>query len=186
MKDLLDLFKAFFKIGIMTFGGGLAMLPMLKTELIEKNHWITEDELINYYAIGQCTPGIIAVNTATFVGFKQKKLLGAIFATLGIITPSLIIIICLAAFIQHFIEYKIVQTIFSGIRIAVAALVTQTVISLIKKGVKSYFGLMLFLLAFGLSAVFSVSPIILVLSSILIGIIGFKLSLIKIGTEDDK
>ena len=96
MKELLDLYIAFFRIGGLTFGGGLAMLPMLKYELIEKRNWVTEEEILDYFAIGQCTPGIIAVNTATFVGHKKRGLAGAIFSTLGMISPSVIIITLIA------------------------------------------------------------------------------------------
>ena len=108
MKDLFQLFFSFARIGGFTFGGGYAMLPMLQKEIVEKFGWVTEDELMDYYAIGQCTPGIIAVNTATFVGYKLKKLPGAIVATLGVITPSIIIITLIAAFLQNFAEFAVV------------------------------------------------------------------------------
>ena len=97
MPLLLDLFCAFFRIGLFTFGGGYAMLPLLQREIVEKKKWATEEEMLDYFAVGQCTPGVIAVNTATFVGFKEKKLSGAIFATLGIVSPSLVIITVIAA-----------------------------------------------------------------------------------------
>ena len=98
MKELLNLFMAFARIGAFTFGGGYAMPRCFKKEVVEKYHWATEDEIMDYFAIGQCTPGIIAVNTATFVGYKTRGILGSIFATLGIITPSIIIITLIAAF----------------------------------------------------------------------------------------
>uniref|UniRef100_UPI00388F4185 chromate transporter n=1 Tax=Treponema sp. TaxID=166 RepID=UPI00388F4185 len=100
IKMILNLYWSFLKIGGLTFGGGLTMLPMLEHELVKKNKWITEEELLDCYAIGQCTPGIIAVNTATFVGYKKEKVLGGIFATLGMITPSLVIITVAAMFLQ--------------------------------------------------------------------------------------
>ena len=95
VKSLETLFFTFFKIGLFTFGGGYAMLPLLQREIVEKKKWATEEEMLDYFAVGQCTPGVIAVNTATFVGFKEKKLSGAVFATLGIVSPSLVIITCL-------------------------------------------------------------------------------------------
>lgn len=174
MNELFYMFKAFFKIGLFTFGGGLSMLPMLEREVVKNKGWTTEEELMNYYAIGQCTPGIIAVNVATFIGYKRKKLLGAIFATMGIIMPSLIIIISIAAFISNFAEAEVVKSVFVGIRIAVAALVTDTVIKMAKKGIKNLFGIVLFVIAFILSALFSVSPVIIVIAAILLSILYVK------------
>ena len=104
MKELLDMFLTFARIGGFTFGGGYAMLPMLQKEVVNGRHWATDEELMDYYAIGQCTPGIIAVNTATFVGYKNRGIPGAIAATLGVIAPSLVIIMIIAAFISNFIE----------------------------------------------------------------------------------
>ena len=108
MKELLELYMAFFRIGGLTFGGGLTMLPMLRHELEEKKGWVTEDEMLDYYAVGQCTPGIIAVNVATFVGFKRKGVLGAIFSTLGMVSPSVVIISILATFLDAFMSNQIV------------------------------------------------------------------------------
>ena len=98
IKNLFQLYWSFFKIGGLTFGGGLSMLPMLERELVQRRKWVTEEEILDFYAIGQCTPGIIAVNTATFVGYKKEKILGGIFATLGMISPSIIVISLVAAF----------------------------------------------------------------------------------------
>ena len=119
MPLLLDLFCAFFRIGLFTFGGGYAMLPLLQREIVEKKKWATEEEMLDYFAVGQCTPGVIAVNTATFVGFKEKKLSGAIFATLGIVSPSLVIITVIAALLSNFAHIAAVQNAFAGIRVAV-------------------------------------------------------------------
>ena len=135
MKELASLFMAFARIGAFTFGGGYAMLPMLQKEAVEKYGWATEDELMDYFAIGQCTPGIIAVNTATFVGYKTKKIPGAIAATLGVITPSIIIITIIAAFLQNFAELAIVKHAFNGIRAAVCVLILNAVMNLAKKSV---------------------------------------------------
>ena len=121
MKEFVNLFMAFFRIGAFTFGGGYAMLPMLQKEVVEKYHWATEDEIMDYFAIGQCTPGIIAVNTATFVGYKTRGIIGGIIATLSIITPSLIIITLIAAFLQNFADLAIVKYAFNGIRACVCS-----------------------------------------------------------------
>ena len=136
MKIYLDLFLSFFKIGALTFGGGYAMLPMFKRELVEKHGWCTEEDILDYYAIAQCTPGVIAVNTASFIGFRKKGVLGAICATLGVVCPSILIITVIAAFISSFADNKYVKYAFEGIRVAVCALVSVTVYGLFKKNVK--------------------------------------------------
>ena len=135
MKILLELFLAFARIGALTFGGGLAMLPMLKYELCEKRDWVTEDEIMDYYAIGQCTPGIIAVNTATFVGYKKKGVTGGIIATIGMVTPSIIIILLVATVLNVFMGNEILSHALSGIRAAACALIASTVVTLAKKGI---------------------------------------------------
>ena len=122
MKELLDMFLMFARIGGFTFGGGYAMLPILQKEVVEQKHWATEEELMDYYAIGQCTPGIIAINTATFIGYKIKGLPGAIVATLGVIAPSLVIITIIAAFISNFMELDFIASAFNGIRACVCVL----------------------------------------------------------------
>lgn len=171
MNIYLDLYLSFAKVGSMTFGGGYAMLPILQRELVDKKHYATEDEILDYYAVGQCTPGVIAVNTATFVGYKKAGYLGAVFSTLGLITPSICIILFIAAFIKQFAHLEIVQNIFIGIRIAVTALITDTILKLCKKNIKSILGALLFCVSFILATVFDISTIIIILFSILIGII---------------
>lgn len=133
MSELWSLYAAFFRIGILTFGGGLTMLPMLKYELVEKRNWITEDVLLDCYAIGQCTPGIIAVNTATFVGYKRKGTAGGIVATLGMATPSILIITVVAMFLEAMMSYAVVQHAIMGIRGGVCGLMLNTVYTLAKK-----------------------------------------------------
>ena len=135
MNELLKLFMAFARIGAFTFGGGYAMLPMLQKEVVEKNHWAPEDEIMDYFAIGQCTPGIIAVNTATFVGYKTKGIPGAIAATLGMITPSIIIITVIAAFLKNFADLPIVKHAFNGIRACVCVLILNAVTKLAQKSI---------------------------------------------------
>lgn len=149
--ELLQLFWVFAKIGAVTFGGGLAMLPILQRELVDKLGWATEEELLDYYAIGQCTPGIIAVNTATFIGNKRHGVLGGIFATLGVIFPSIVIISIISAFIQNFLDYKFVEYAFNGIRICVCVLIFDSVVKLWKKAVIDIPSAVIFLGAFLLS-----------------------------------
>ncbi len=148
MNIYLDLFVTFFKIGLFTFGGGLAMLPMLEKEVVNNKKWATYDQLMDYYAIGQCTPGIIAVNTATFVGYSQKKTPGAIVATTGVVSPSIIIIILIASLMTSFADQPIVQHALAGIRIAVCVLIAQAVFKMVKSGVRNWFGLILFVAIF--------------------------------------
>ena len=130
MKEYMELFMAFARVGVLTFGGGYAMLPILQREVAEKKNWVTEEELMDYYAIGQCTPGVIAVNTATFVGQKRKGIPGGIIATLGVVFPSLIIISVIAAFISNFSDMAVVQNAFAGIRACVCVLIFNAVLKL--------------------------------------------------------
>lgn len=146
--ELLNLFWVFAKIGAVTFGGGLAMLPILQREIVDKRNWATEEELLDYYAIGQCTPGIIAVNTATFIGYKRKGILGGIMATLGVIFPSIVIITIIAAFVQNFLEYEFVNYAFNGIRVCVCVLIFDAVLKLWKKAVIDMPSAFIFLAAF--------------------------------------
>ena len=170
MKELWQLFSAFARIGGFTFGGGYAMLPMLQKEVVEKYKWVTEDEVLDYYAIGQCTPGIIMVNTATFVGQKICGVLGGVFATLGIVFPSLVIIIAIAALISNFADIPAVQNAFAGIRVCVCVLVLNSVVKLWKNTIKDRWALVIFLLVF-LAAVFTeLSPAVFVLLAALAGV----------------
>ncbi|NVF12145.1 chromate transporter [Anaerococcus sp. AGMB00486] len=171
MKILLDLYKTFFKIGIFTFGGGYAMLPLLQRELVDKKGWITEDEMLDYYAIGQTTPGIIAVNTSTFCGYKKAGKLGGIIASLGFVSPSIIIIIIIANFLENFSHLAVINHAFAGIRIAVSALVLNTVINMVKKTCDRKLKYLIFFLTFISIGVFSISPIIIVISVGVLGII---------------
>ena len=134
-NEYLDMFLTFARIGGLTFGGGYAMLPILQREVVEKRGWATENELSDYYAIGQCTPGIIAVNVATFIGNKRRGILGSIVATLGVVFPSLIIITLIAAFLQNFADLEIVKHAFAGVRVGVCVLVFNAVVKLWKKAV---------------------------------------------------
>ncbi len=137
MNEYLELFLTFAQVGVCTFGGGYAMLPILQREVVEKKGWCTEEELADYFAIGQCTPGVIAVNTATFVGAKRKGTLGGIVATLGMIFPSVVIITLIAAFLKSFAHIPAVGHAFAGVRAAVVALIASSVLKLGKTTVKN-------------------------------------------------
>ena len=171
MKELMNLFWSFCRIGGLTFGGGYAMLPMLQKEVVETHKWATEQELLDYYAVGQATPGVIAVNTATFIGYKEKGILGAIFATSGVVFPSLAIIMAIAGFIDSFSDLNIVQHAFSGIRVAVGVLILNALVNLVKGSVKDILGIILFVATFIISIVFNISVVYIVVASALIGII---------------
>ena len=168
---LWKLFITFAKIGAFTFGGGYAMLSILQREIVEINHWATEDEMLDYYAIAQCTPGVIAVNTATFIGVKHRGVIGGIVATFGVVLPSIIIILIIAAFIKNFLEYEIVGHIFGGINAAVAALIVDAIISISKKSVVDKVCIALAVLSFIASVFFDVSPVIIVIGGAAVGLI---------------
>ena len=172
MKELIKLFMAFAKIGAVTFGGGYAMLPILQRDIVEKHGWATEEELMNYFAIGQCTPGVIAVNTGTFVGYKIKGVLGGIAATLGVIFPSIVIITIISAFISNFSDMEIVKHAFNGIRICVCVLIFNAVTKLAKNALIDRWAWGIFLLVFILSVFFDVSASILIIIS---GILGYAI-----------
>ena len=171
IKGLLTLYLTFCKIGIMTFGGGLSMMPIMQRELIDKRHWITEDDLIDYYAIGQATPGIIAVNVSTFIGYKQFGVLGGIVGTLGIISPSLLIILALAHLITSVSEFPWVQKALAGINVAVASLLTKITFDFCKKTVKNLFTLAVFLASFSLIYFLKIPSFLVILGVIALGIL---------------
>lgn len=169
--SLWSLFITFAKVGVMTFGGGYAMLPILEREVVTHHNWTTSEQMLDYYAIGQCTPGVIAVNVATFIGHKTRGIIGAIVATLGVIFPSLLIITSLASVLQLFQDNVYVQKAFGGIRIAVCALIASTIIKLTKKTIKSIIAAIITIAAFCLELFLGVSPIIIVASTIVFGLI---------------
>lgn len=168
---LLELYLVFFKIGATTFGGGYAMLPILQDEIVDKRHWATEEELADYYAIGQCTPGIIAVNTATFIGYKYAGIIGGILATIGVVSPSIIIITVIATFLKNFANLAVVKHAFNGIRACVCVLIFDSVIKLGKKSIVDYKGWIIFLAIMLVSLLTPVSPIILVLAAGVAGLL---------------
>ena len=182
MKDKLmryvQLFMAFFKIGLFTFGGGMSMLPMLQRELVESKQWLTEEEILNYFAIGQCTPGIIAVNVATFCGYKRAGLSGAIVSTVGIVCPSWIVITLIAGSISRFSDIVWIQRAMKGVYVAVAALLARAVFTFGKKIITDFVTAGIAAGAFLAMSVWNVSGILIVLAA---GIIGFCAQIIRNG-----
>ncbi|MDD3401235.1 MAG: chromate transporter [Eubacteriales bacterium] len=168
---MFQLYFTFLKIGSLMLGGGYSMLPLLVRELVDKKKWTTEEELLNYFSVAQCTPGVIAVNTATFVGYKLKGIWGAILATLGIITVPFALIVLIAVALSSVWEYQLVQNIFAGVRIAVAALIISAVIRLFSKSIKDWFSVLLCVAAFALMVFAGVSPIFIVLGAAIVALV---------------
>lgn len=169
LRSLLELYLAFVKIGAFTFGGGLAMMPIMQRELIEKRGWLKEEELIDYFAIGQSTPGIIAVNVATFVGYKRLGWFGGIIGTIGVVTPSWVIIMLLAGAISSVDKYPLAQKALRGINVAVAALLTSVIVKFSKKTIRTFWNAVFMLLAFVLIYFFKVQSVWIIIASLIIG-----------------
>jgi len=171
LKLLCSLFLSFAKVGVMTFGGGYAMLPMLQREIVDAHGWATEEELTDYFAIGQCTPGVIAVNTATFIGQKIGGVPCAAAATLGVVFPSLVIITVIAAVLQNFASLPAVRNAFAGVRACVCALILNAVVKLWKNAVVDLPALLIFLCVLALAVLTNWSPVIFVVAAALAGIL---------------
>ncbi len=171
MNEYFKLFVSFMKIGGFTFGGGYAMLPMIEREIVSHRGWATSEEILDYFAVAQCTPGVIAVNTATFVGKKQKGILGGIIATLGVVFIPVIIITILAAFLKSVVHFEIVKNALWGISIAVCATITASFYKMAKKAINDMVGIIIFLIALLIGIFSNISPIIVVIVAALIGII---------------
>lgn len=163
MKTLFKLFLTFFKLGATNFGGGYALLPLLEKEIVEKRKWATREEVQDYYAVGQCTPGVISVNVSTFIGFKQKGILGGIIATLGFITPAFLIILLVATVLTNFMDNEYVVHAFNGITICVCVLIFKTVITMLKKNIMDTYTLMMYGAVLVLSLLNLIPAIFLVL-----------------------
>lgn len=165
-----QLFKSFFAIGGLTFGGGYSMLPMMQREVVERYGWCSEEELIDYFAVAQSIPGLIAANTATFVGRKVAGTWGSVCAVFGVALPSFVIISIIASFLNSIVDIPIITHAFAGIRVAVAALIFTSILKMWKSGIKDLFGLVLFLSALGVMFFLDISPILCVLGGIACGI----------------
>ena len=169
MNIFLDLFFTFMRIGGLTFGGGYAMLPMLQKEVVENKKWATEEELMDYYAIGQCTPGVIAINTATFIGTKITGIPGAVAASVGVVFPSFVIITIIALFIRNFAEYEMVRHALSGITVAVFVLIVDAVLKLSKKSIIDKVGILIAAAVFLISLLTDISAAWLVIAAGILG-----------------
>lgn len=179
LKKSLKLFTVFFRIGAFTFGGGYAMIPYIEREIVDKNKWIKSEEIIDIFAVVQSVPGVIAVNSSTFVGYRVAGLTGAIAATLGVVLPSYLIIAVIALFLYNFKEYPLVNEAFHGIQAGVAALMCHVVYKLSKSSIKSGFGVALALAAFLALTVFGASAILVLLAAGVLGLVAFAVGFIK-------
>lgn len=171
LVKLRELYMVFFRIGGFTIGGGYVMLPMMQKEVVDGKHWVTDEDMVNYYALASSVPGVIAINTSTMVGYRMRGVVGAMAATAGMVTPSLCIIMFIAAFLTRFQENLVVQSAFNGIRVAVFAVMVMAVVRIGKKVIKDWIGWILAILAFVLVASFGVSPIIVILGTIILGVV---------------
>lgn len=171
MKELIKLFLTFAKMGAVNFGGGYAMLPLLQKEIVDKHNWATMEEIQDYFAIGQCTPGVIAVNVSTFIGYKQKGIIGGIVSTLGFVFFPIVIILCISSILVQFSEYQVVQDAFAAIRVCVVVLILSAAIKLIRKSIVDYYTLILFIIILALSIFTSISSVWFVLGAGLLGIL---------------
>lgn len=171
MKTAFELFVSFLKIGALMFGSGYTMLPLLSREVVERRAWITEDELMDTYALSQCVPGVIAVNTAAFVGQKHGGWRGAAAAVLGVISVPIVAILLVATVLMQFWNSPVMVSVFNGVRVAVAAVITSAVIQLIRSGVKNWLGVALCIAGFIIIAVLHLSPVFVVLLAVVVGFV---------------
>jgi len=171
MKELFLYYWTWFKIGLFTFGGGYAILPMIDKEIVQKHNWAENEEVMDYYAIGQSLPGIIAVNTAVFIGFKNGGVKASIFSALGVISPSIILITLIATLLQGFQDIPVVRHALSGIRIGVCVLMAATIAQLCRSSVKNVIGAVICLSVFALAYFAGVNIVLLVVLSAVSGIV---------------
>lgn len=177
---LWNLFITFFKIGVMTFGGGYAMLPILQREIADNKKWSSDNELMDYFAIGQCTPGMIAVNVATFIGYKKQGFIGGLSATLGIIAPSILIITLLSFGLSQWETHPLLTHALGGVRICVTVLVLDVIIKLGKQSITDGATIFIFLLILALTFFTSLSPVSAVLIA---GALGYFFTIQKKGAS---
>ncbi len=171
MKEWLLHYWTWFKIGLFTFGGGYAILPMIDKEVVEKHRWATGEEIMDYYAIGQSTPGIIAINTATFVGYRRAGIPGAIFSTLGVISPSILLITTIVMLLSGFQNIPVISHALKGIQVGVCMLMTVSIVKLWKSSVKDTVGIFIYLITFILSYFMGIGTVVLVVLAVTSGIV---------------
>lgn len=186
MKDLIRLFTAFFKIGMFTIGGGLAMLPLIQRAVVEDYKWMKEEEMIDCIAVCQALPGVIAINTATFVGYKRKKLMGAVAATFGVVMPSLIVIISAVLFLGAVGENSYVTGAFTAVKAASCALILYAAVKLGKQVLKNKFAWVIALVAFVMIAVFDVTALWAIVAGAAAGLIYSSRKTAEAAKEEEK
>lgn len=169
MKTAWDLYVSFLKIGSLMFGSGYTMLPLLTHEIVERRAWITQDELMDAFALSQCVPGVIAVNTAAFIGQKRGGWGGAAAAVFGVITAPIIAIVLVASVLMQFWNSPVMVSVFGGVRVAVAAVITSAVVQLLRANVKNWLGVALCFAGFAIVALLNLSPVFVVLMAIVAG-----------------
>ena len=175
LKTCLTLFLTFLKIGAFTFGGGYAMIPIIEKEMVEKHKWIKSEDILDIFAIAESTPGPIAINSATFIGYKIAGVFGSFCATFGVVLPSFVIISIISLVLREFSDIKAVQYAFNGIRAGVLALIIKALISMYKQCPKNLFSYIVLALAFLVVAIFNINVIYVVIGC---GVIGLVHSLI--------
>lgn len=184
MKRLAEIFITFFKIGLFTIGGGYAMLPIIQKEIVENKGWMTDDEFLDAISLTNSLPGPLAINAATFVGYRVQRVRGAFSAALGTAMPSVIIILLIAMVFNNITQYEIVQNIFSGIRPAVTALILYSVIKLAKSAkLKENYNWMVALLAVVVIALMGVHPMVAIITAAVYGIF-LRDRLVRTGKEE--
>ena len=171
MRELLKIFLTFFKIGAFTFGGGYAMIPLIQKEAVENHHWVEDEDILDIVAIAESTPGPIAINAATFVGYRVKGFAGALAATFGVVLPSFVVILTISYVLQQFRDLKVVDYAFRGIRVGVLVLMLKALIKMFKtnrKGIVAY-GIMG--LSFVLTAVWNVNTFLIIALCAVLGLV---------------
>lgn len=179
----LQLFVAFFKIGLFTFGGGYAMIPLIQREIVEKKRWVTDDDILEIIAIAESTPGPIAINSATFIGFKVCGFWGSFFATLGVVLPSFLIILAISNVLKEFSDLKPIKYAFNGIRAGVLALIVKSLYTMYKKVKKNVFAYIVMGLSFVLTAFLDINVLIVIIGC---GVAGIIYSLIPLRRLEGK
>lgn len=171
LKTLWQVFISFFKIGAFTFGGGYAMIPLIQNEAVEKRHWVTDDDILEVIAIAESTPGPIAINSATFVGYKAAGVLGSVCATLGVVLPSFVVILALSFVLQQFQELEAVRYAFMGIRAGVLALLVKALWTMYKKSPKGWVSYVVMGASFVLTAIFDINVIFVIIGCAVFGLV---------------
>lgn len=169
--SLIELYISFFKVGLFTFGGGYAMLPIIEREVVKNKKWVSYDEILDYYAVSQTTPGVIMVNTSTFVGYGQRGVVGAIVATLGVISPSLIIISLIASLIENFADLPLVKSALKGISAGICAIMVSSIVKLSKSAIKSSLSVVLAIIGFSIAYFTNISIIYAIIFAIIVSIL---------------